>query len=136
MVEEGKKVHVRKNCFIGIGKHSAWNYISSDNINEEESTEIETFISKMYVCDAHKVNEARKLLFVFAKKAAGAFPSTAEALHLYIKRAQYQVNVCTQAVLTTQIIPAPEQSLEWKKDLSNGYLSNINVPWSNSSIMS
>ena len=93
--------------FAGIGKQSAWKTFHScsrelhqrlgDNspVDEKVLSDAEAFVCKMYSksTDEVLINKERSAAFRKAKKSLDSLPPTKHALHLYIKRANYQTMV-------------------------------------------
>ena len=90
--------------FAGIGKQSAWKTFHScfpelhqrlgDNspVDEKVLSDAEAFVCKMYnkSTDEVLINKERSAAFRKAKKSLDSLPPTKDALHLHIKRANYQ----------------------------------------------
>lgn len=89
------------------------------DVSELSKSLLERFVVLMYdrTSDIMEVNEARKQLFTQKSRALENIPPTKAALEQHIKRATYQANVWSKALVPDPELPSPSD-WGWVKEVT------------------
>lgn len=113
--------------FCGIGKGSAWKALDSQTSNlltsigetspptQHTIADGEAFVCQLYHKGTREVeiNRERAAAFRKVKKNIDSLPPTQDALHLHIRRANYQSMIWKRAQEACPSIPRPEDENGW-----------------------
>ncbi|CAH3114284.1 unnamed protein product, partial [Pocillopora meandrina] len=113
--------------FCGIGKGSAWKALDSQTSNlltsigetspptQRTIADAEAFVCQLYHKGTREVeiNRERAAAFRKVKKNIDSLPPTQDALHLHIRRANYQSMIWKRAQEACPSIPRPEDENGW-----------------------